>query len=416
MDRFKVRSFVLVATFLLVIAACGTASRTSPRIDSGNGLGGTDLSAFPSSEDFYRLPTHLDSAPPGSLVRLQMVSNTKGFVTLRVMYHSRDTAGHDAAVTGLISYPTSTAPKGGWPIVAWDHGTSGMSQSCAPSRSGGEIPNFGINGVAVATDYLGLGPDGEIHPYLNRVTEAEATIDIVRAARQIPDAHGSATWVVVGDSQGGQASLATGEIAPKYAPELHLAGTVAIGPGVELNKTFPGDLPIVHQIIETMVLYGAEVSDPRINPNQYLVPAAQGVAEVIKNGCIGQITDYLLSAFLKSGGNIFTQTPEDTPLGRAWLKANDVGYSHTPSPILVIGGGQDDIVVPGRVDAIMKQLCLIKDRVSLDELPGANHSTEPSVATPQINAWIDARLAGKQAPTSCPFTSSLTIPSTASSS
>ncbi len=416
MDRFGFRSFVVVVTFLLVIAACGTPSRTSQGIDRGYGPGGTVLSAFPSSEDFYRLPAHLAPAPPGSLVRIQMVSNAKGFITLRVMYHSHDSTGHDAAVTGLITYPTTAAPKGGWPVVAWDHGTSGMSQSCAPSRSGAAISTFGVNGVGVATDYLGLGPDGEIHPYLNRVTEAEATIDIVRAARQIPDAHASATWVVVGDSQGGQASLATGEIAPKYAPELHLVGTVAIGPGVELDKTFPGDLPIVHQIIEAMVLFGAEVSDPKINPNQYLVPAAQGAAAVIKNGCVSQITNYFLSAFLKSGGNIFTVPPEDTPMGSAWLKANNVGYVHTPSPILVVGGGQDIIVVPGRVDAIMKQLCSIKDRVSLDELPGANHDTEPYLATPQIGAWIDARLAGEKAPTSCPFTTSLTIPSVASSS
>ncbi|NNN22059.1 MAG: hypothetical protein HKL80_08685, partial [Acidimicrobiales bacterium] len=189
---------------------------------------------------------------------------------------------------------------------------------------------------------------------------------------------------------------------------LHLIGTVAIGPGDQLAKTFPGDLPIVIQIIETMILYGAQVSDPKINPSQYLVPAAQGVTAAIKNGCVGPITDILLAAFLKSGGNIFTQTPSDTALGRAWLAANDVGYVHTPSPILVVGGGKDQIVVPGRINATMKQLCSVGDRVSLDELPTASHNEEPSMATPQIGAWINARLSGEKAPTSCPFVAPLT--------
>ncbi|NNN20756.1 MAG: hypothetical protein HKL80_01970, partial [Acidimicrobiales bacterium] len=180
-------------TFTLVVAACGTASSGNQNSVIGHGLGGTVFSSYPSSEDFYKLPSHLDSGSPGTLIRIQTISNANGLMTLRVMYHSRDTFGHDAAVTGVITYPTSAAPKGGWPVVAWDHGTSGMSQSCAPSRSSGPISTFGVRGVGVATDYLGMGPDGEILPYLNRMTEAEATIDIVRAARQIPDAHASAT-------------------------------------------------------------------------------------------------------------------------------------------------------------------------------------------------------------------------------
>lgn len=393
-----------------ITAQSGLSAADAAHVASGRGPGGTDLANFPTSQDFYRLPGHLPSGPAGTLVRLQTVSDSHGETTLRVMYHSRNTSGHDAAVTGLITYPNSPAPRGGWPVVSWDHGTSGLSQSCAPSRGGGQVPDFGVRSVDVATDYLGLGPDGELHPYLNRVTEAEATIDIVRAARLIPDAHAGTTWFVVGDSQGGQAALAAGEIAPRYAPELHLRGTVAIAPGVELTRTFPGDSPIVADVVETLGLFGAQVVDPSINPNQYLTPAAQGVAAVVKSGCVTQIAAFLVGIYNKTG-TIFTHTPLASPRTRAWIAANDnVGRVRTKGPILMVAGGMDTVAVPARINAFMSHLCTIGDRVSIDWYPDGNHGTEVSLATSTIGEWIEARLHGKKPPSSCPYSP----PSTAS--
>lgn len=375
-------------------AALGTSAPLGP--------GGTRLPDFPASADFYRLPARVRPEPPGTLVRLQTVSDTDGSATLRVMYHSRNASGHDTLVTGLITYPTTRPPAGGWPVISWDHGTSGLSQSCAPSRSGGTAPNFGVRAVSVATDYLGLGPDGEIHPYLDRLDEADSTIDIVRAARRIPEAHAGSAWVVVGDSQGGHASLSAGEIAPRYAPDLHLVGTVAIAPGALLAHMFAGDSKEVYDIIEVMALYGAQAADASDNPDEVLVPAAQGVASVVRTGCVGQITDYLAGVYSKTGGQLFTKPPLATPQGKAWAKENDVPQVRTRSPMLVVAGGQDTVVVPARVKALMNHLCSLGDRVSIEWYPQGNHSTEPALATSRIEAWIDARLRGRSAPISCP--------------
>lgn len=290
-------------------------------------------------------------------------------------------------------------------MISWDHGTSGLSQSCAPSRSGGTAPapDFGVPAVSVATDYLGLGPDGAIHPYLDRVDEANSTIDIVRAARRIPDAHAGTTWFAVGDSQGGHASLSAGEIAPRSAPDLHLAGTVAIAPGALLAKMFPGDSKEVYDIIEVMALYGAQAADPRDNPDEFLVPAARGVASVVETGCVGEISAYLAGVYSKTGGHLFTRAPLTTPQGRAWATANDVPQVHTASPMLVVAGGEDTVVVPARINALMTRLCSLGDRVSVAWYPQGNHSTEPALAASRIGAWIEARLHGRGVPTSCPY-------------
>ena len=42
--------------------------------------------------------------------------------------------------------------------------------------------------MRVATDYVGMGPVGEVHPYLSGLSEAQPVIDSVRAASRIEDA------------------------------------------------------------------------------------------------------------------------------------------------------------------------------------------------------------------------------------
>ncbi len=395
-----VKFLALTSVILAGLSACSSTSTVSLN-QVGNGIGGTDLINFPTSKDFYSVPTDIQSDPLGYVLRLQLVSKTSSSTSLKIMYVSKNTFGKKAAVTGLITYPNSAPPASGWPVISWDHGTSGISQSCAPSRAPYSLPTFGVTGVIVATDYLGLGPDGEIHPYLNRATEAEATIDIVRAALQIPDAHAGHTWLVVGDSQGGHAALATSQIAPSYAPNLNLIGSVAIGPGAELGNTYPGDNPFIYDIVATLAIFGAHVSDPSFNPNTYLVKAAQGVSKVVKDSCVNQITDYLLKVYLSDGKKILKVLPSQTPQGRAWLAQNDVIFQSSKNPILVLGGGQDIVAVPARVTATVKQLCKLKDTLYYDYLPTANHNTEMTQGYSLISSWIKDRLENKPAPDNC---------------
>ena len=94
--------------------------------------------------------------------------------------------------------------------------------------------------VVVATDYPGLGVPG-IHPYLIGVSEGRAVLDSVRAARALPDAGASNRFAVWGHSQGGHASLYTGELAASYAPDLKLVGVAAAAPATYLAELFDAD-------------------------------------------------------------------------------------------------------------------------------------------------------------------------------
>jgi predicted dienelactone hydrolase len=113
-----------------------------------------------------------------------------------VLYSSQAPNGKMVATSGLVTIPNGKAPKGGFPVVSWAHGTTGIADSCAPSKFALDPPSSSYvkhfrkqtthwvkRGYVVAqTDYQGLGTAG-LHPYLIGEAEGRSVIDIVSAPR-----------------------------------------------------------------------------------------------------------------------------------------------------------------------------------------------------------------------------------------
>lgn len=358
-----------------------------------------EVEAFTGTlDEFYVVPDPLPAGEPGELIRTMPIEASDGEVGLRIMYHSTDADGADRAVTGVVYHPTDDPPEGGWPILAWAHGTSGMAAPCAPSRGPSVPPAFGVEGVRVATDYLGLGPEGELHPYLSAAAEGPAMVDSVAAARNLPDAGAGDQWVATGVSQGGHAALVTNEMAASRLPEATLLGTVAVAPGAQLSETYGDDIQT--RIISAMVLFGAATEDPAIDPETYLAPDVYPVAKTaIEESCLGvTIADLLPFA---TTPDFFTIDPRTDPVGSAWLEENDPGQVVSESPLLLVQGGRDAIVVPARTDALVERLCGLGQVVERIDLPEADHDTVTGAAEPQITAWVAARFAGEPAVDDC---------------
>jgi pimeloyl-ACP methyl ester carboxylesterase len=321
-----------------------------------------------------------------------------GEVGLRIMYHSSDAAGEDRAVTGVVYYPTGESPEGGWPILAWAHGTSGMTSQCAPSREPWEPPGFGVQGVRVATDYIGLGPIGEVHPYLSAAAEGHAVIDSVVAARSLPDADAGDRWVVAGHSQGGHAVLVTNEQAAERLPDVELLGAVAVAPGSQLGERYGDDIQV--RIITAMVLYGSAAEDPSVDPADYLSAEAHAaIAPAITGGCLDGIIDAALP--FAGSDDLFETDPASGALGEAWLAANDPGEVVSDAPLLLVQGGADALVLPARTAALFERLCGIGQVVEQLDYPDATHDTEITEGYDDITAWVAARFAGEPATDEC---------------
>lgn len=126
------------------------------------------------------------------------------------------TTAADASLTiasGLIAFPRTDRLRG---VVSFQHGTASQ-RSLAPSTPD---PNNGVLASAafagrgyllVAPDYVGLGSSKQRHAYLHANSEADAVVDLLRAARSVVAATGM-TWpdalLLTGFSQGGHATLA----------------------------------------------------------------------------------------------------------------------------------------------------------------------------------------------------------------
>src|SRR5581483_9925110 len=188
---------------------------------------------------------------PGSIIRVWPLEgggpSGAGGTAFRILYRSTGLSGEPIEVSGAIFIPPGAPPPGGRDIIAWAHPTSGVVEACAPSLMpdlAGTI--WGLSEmlargyVVVATDYPGLGTPG-IHPYLIGVSEGRAVLDSVRAARDLPDAGASNRFAVWGHSQGGHASLFTGELAASYAPDLKLVGVAVAAPATYLIELFDAD-------------------------------------------------------------------------------------------------------------------------------------------------------------------------------
>jgi hypothetical protein len=402
----------LAMTAALLAAGCAADEQaasgpsTAPpgtAIDASGGSSTTSSTSsvvpFAGPGDFYDVPDPLPAGEPGALIRYQQVDTTAADRTLwRVMYHSRDAQDRDVAVTGLVSVPTAPAPPGGWPTLSWGHGTSGMAPACAPSRSAHDVPAFGTDGIVAASDYNGLGPNGQRHAYLSGVSEGRSVIDAVRAARSLPDVTASDEWTTVGISQGGHAVLFASEQADDYAPELTLLGTVAMAPGTELDRTFPGDTPQVVSVIKAMAVYGLAVDHPEIRPEEYATPALQEASARFDVDCLNEVSAALLTI---PADGYWTVDPLTTDVGRRVAAANNPGVEPSAAPLLVVQGDADVVVVPARTQAFLDRVCSNGWDVQLEVVPGADHDLRNDQARADIAAWLDARLAHEPTSSTC---------------
>ena len=100
----------------------------------------------PSAGDGGVTPFYIwkDALPkqPGRMLRQEPLPDGQAqpaaSQSLRILYSSTDGVGNQAriAVSGTLYLPKGTLPAGGWPVVAWAHGTTGIADVCAPSWRG----------------------------------------------------------------------------------------------------------------------------------------------------------------------------------------------------------------------------------------------------------------------------------------
>ena len=358
----------------------------------------------PTGPAFYLPPEPLPAGSPGTIIRAEPAPAPPGAVAWKVLYHSRAVDGSDIAVSGYVVAPTATPPAGGFPVLAWAHGTTGIANQCAPTRMGtpaDEIPylaDFIARGfVVAATDYEGLGTPG-VHPYAVGASEAHSLLDSVRAAENLPAAHAGTRVLAFGQSQGGHAVLETGELAASYAPDLQLLGVLAGGPLTELS-TIVGVLektPYFGYLF--MAGAGFDAAYHTHILDDVLTPEGRASLSILQTGCVDQILARYAGV---APATLLAIDPLQDPDVKRLAEANTPGNARSSAPILILHGGADAQIPPILSTLYTQRACKTGSTVELRFFPGLGHTGPVDSQEPLIMQWLADRLAGKPPASSC---------------
>jgi pimeloyl-ACP methyl ester carboxylesterase len=360
----------------------------------------------PAGVRFYTPPSPLPSGGHGALIwerGLTGPGTLEGAGANRLLlYRSVASDGTPIAVSAALEIPKGKAPKGGWPIVTWAHGTTGIADSCAPTRSAvGQAYDHPLmqrwlrSGYAVVrTDYQGLGTPGT-HEYLIGTSEGRSVLDAVLAARRADPAI-SRNVIISGHSQGGHAALWAAALAPKWTPGLKIRGTVAFAPASHIGEqaallrsvTTPGGITG----IAALILRGADAAYPSLHVSSLLSPQAAALYPQTDTQCLpalsgaGSFGSLSPSQLLQPGADI-------APLVAA-LNANDPEDLTIRTPVQIEQGTGDTTVFPAFTQQLESAYRQRGAKLTVKTYPNLTHSEVVSEAKPQADAtaFIKKRL------------------------
>ncbi len=216
----------------------------------------TDASTSNSAR-FYRLmaltnprgavvsSTAIGSFSASQLATLLALNNipitpTYGVTIFSVKYHTVTADGAPTIASGALVLPQ--APAVALPLLSLQHGTVILTNDVASGMSGEIMLGAAWASVGYATsmpDYLGLGDNQALHPYVHARSEASAVIDMLRAARLLCTQYAAnlnGKLFLAGYSQGGHATMAAHrEIEGSYATEFMITASAPMAGPYDLS-------------------------------------------------------------------------------------------------------------------------------------------------------------------------------------
>jgi pimeloyl-ACP methyl ester carboxylesterase len=357
----------------------------------------------------------LTGTGPGSLVSamtmpgLARASDGLHLQAARVVY--RSTSGDDGAstvVSGGVFVPLGSAPPGGWPVVAFGHGTTGIDEECAPSNSDSLMGMSGVvagltgKGFAVVMpDYEGLGAPG-VHPYTDARTAGLNMIDAVRALRStFKDV--STRWAALGHSQGGAAAWAADERAHEYAPELDLVGAVALAPAADVTKLVDkaqaGTLTQDQTLAFMLVVESLARRFPELNRDDYRHGAARRSWDAL-TACAGPLVDRRAEAAVGlAPADVAPNSPNAATRIRQLLQRWALPQRAVSAPLYVVYGTNDTLIDAQWTTDAIARACSLGGSIAWDVQPGKGHG---DIDFSAALSWIVERFAGKPVTNDCP--------------
>lgn len=363
-----------------------------------------------AASPFHVPPDPLPAGAPGDVIRSAPVrlAGVPGVRAWRVLYRSTTATGGATAVSGIVAVP-ARRQAGPRSLVGVAPGFPGMDDRCAPSRTlprdpSSETPLIALllaRGHAVAiTDYEGLGTPGE-HRYVVGASEAHAVLDVLRAARRLPEANIAPVGpaVVTGYSQGGHAAMFTAEEQPAYAPDVPLRGVAAGG--------LPADFEAIARFLDggwfsqlfSAVALAYDAAYPEIELDELLTSRGRAAVAEARRDCIENL---LTSRW--SFSRLSRLTVRDPFADERWLRRfreNRAAQRRPPMPLLLYHSRADQGLPFAQAQAARDRYCALGATVRWHADVGTEHALGFLRGIPRTVRWLDERLRGLPAENGC---------------
>jgi len=395
---------------LAVMATTPALAADMPAPDASQGDGGVSA--------FYDWTGPIP-AQAGLLLRSEPLPADRGLPgaarQMRILYTATDGVTGDGhiVVSGALFVPRGRAPAGGWPLLAWAHGTVGVADACAPSwagRSKRDVDYLGRwlkEGFAiVATDYQGLGVAGP-HPYLATRPEAYSTLDSIRAVQSGEAELGvdlGEPVVLIGQSQGGGAAFATAAFAPDYAPDIDIRGTVSTGipfltPQL-MTAVATANPDKVDPTIAYLLYIGllAEQAPTKVPASSMFTAKAAPVLDQARTACVVPVFNAVTEAGLTRAN---TMTPRALEVIQGLAPSLAYPTVKLAHPLFVGTGANDHDVPPPMQKAVVDAACAAGTVVEAHVYPGLDHSGAVNGSLGDSVPFVRKVMAGRPVTSTC---------------
>jgi hypothetical protein len=367
----------------------------------------------PDSDPFYAQPNPMPDVAPGTVLASRPTTVRALAIPVpvrawQVKYLSTDTRGAPAADIATIIQPLVQPPKAQRKLVSYQTAYDGLDADCAPSyafatginppfyEEAAMLPLLVAGYTVVSADY-----EGPHYQWAAGVNSGHGVLDGVRATQSFAPAglNGPATPTALwGYSGGALASQWANELAATYAPELNIVGVAAGG--------VPADIGAIARAIDGTALsgvyFGATVglsrAYPEIHIDALLTDRGKAAFETLGHQCIGEFAVQFAFRHMRD----YVTVPEllDVPAVRGVIAENTMGQRLPYAPTYIYQGTNDELAITPPVDNLVATYCGMGAKVQYVKILG-EHLTTAGTGVPGALAYVQGRLNGRPAPSSC---------------
>jgi hypothetical protein len=377
---------------------------------------------LPTSDPFY---TYTGTAPlagiaPGTILSQRQItlvdaSTSAPVNATQVLYRTTGQLGQPTVTVATVIEPATGTlnPK----LISYQMAYDALGAQCDPSYTmRGGMPAGGTTNTDEEQVVLGLVAAGDIVvvpdyegtrlDWSAGQEEGYNTLDGIRAAENLLKLPASIPTAMFGYSGGSIATEFASELAPKYAPTLHLVGVAEGGIPVDFahNLAYINGSPSWSGVIPAVLAslgraFGLNL-EPYLSP--YGLKLTTQVADECINNFVGAWPGLKAQQLLKPAFQNIYSIPAVVKIDNELIMSR----TGTPTEPLLMGVGDadgtgDGIMITKDVQALAHTYCGRGLSVQLHVYDGDDHTAAAVAFLPTAATWLTERLNGVAATNGC---------------